>query len=60
MSRSPIARMQHFSMEVSDTDRSIAFYRKAFGLEVADRLDFDDFTLVDYDPHPHIKAPVAV
>jgi thymidylate synthase len=21
---------------------------------------FDDFTLVDYDPHPHIKAPVAV
>jgi thymidylate synthase len=21
---------------------------------------YDDFTLVDYDPHPHIKAPVAV
>ncbi|UCH53912.1 MAG: thymidylate synthase [Pseudomonadota bacterium] len=21
---------------------------------------FDDFALVDYDPHPHIKAPVAV
>ncbi|KAF5062439.1 Thymidylate synthase [anaerobic digester metagenome] len=21
---------------------------------------FEDFTLVDYDPHPHIKAPVAV
>ncbi len=21
---------------------------------------FDDFELVDYDPHPHIKAPVAV
>lgn len=21
---------------------------------------FDDFQLVDYDPHPHIKAPVAV
>ncbi|WP_274572287.1 thymidylate synthase [Neisseria leonii] len=21
---------------------------------------FDDFTLTDYDPHPHIKAPVAV
>jgi thymidylate synthase len=21
---------------------------------------FDDFTLSDYDPHPHIKAPVAV
>ena len=21
---------------------------------------FEDFTLVDYDPHPHIKAAVAV
>lgn len=21
---------------------------------------FDDFTLTDYDPHPHIKAPIAV
>ena len=23
-------------------------------------FDFDDFTLVDYDPHPHIKGAVAV
>jgi thymidylate synthase len=23
-------------------------------------FSFDDFELVDYDPHPHIKAPVAV
>ncbi len=30
--------------------------------EVKDLFDFsfDDFELVDYDPHPHIKAPVAV
>ncbi|MEM8976014.1 MAG: thymidylate synthase, partial [Pseudomonadota bacterium] len=21
---------------------------------------FEDFEVVDYDPHPHIKAPVAV
>jgi len=21
---------------------------------------FEDFELIDYDPHPHIKAPVAV
>jgi len=25
-----------------------------------DGFTFDDFTLTDYDPHPHIKAPVAV
>lgn len=24
------------------------------------RFNFEDFELVDYDPHPHIKAPVAV
>ncbi len=24
------------------------------------RFRYEDFTLVDYDPHPHIKAPVAV
>ena len=21
---------------------------------------FEDFTLSEYDPHPHIKAPVAI
>ncbi|MEM9080897.1 MAG: thymidylate synthase [Verrucomicrobiota bacterium] len=25
-----------------------------------DNFTFEDFTLTDYDPHPHIKAPVAV
>ena len=30
--------------------------------EVTDIFDFsfEDFALTDYDPHPHIKAPVAV
>ncbi len=30
--------------------------------EIASVFDFrfDDFTLTDYDPHPHIKAPIAV
>ncbi|MBL8871793.1 MAG: thymidylate synthase, partial [Planctomycetaceae bacterium] len=23
-------------------------------------FQFDDFELVDYNPHPHISAPVAV
>ena len=33
----PIARMQHFALEVSDTDRSIAFYRDALGFKVTER-----------------------
>ena len=33
----PIARMQHFSVEVSDTDRSIAFYRDVLGFKLTER-----------------------
>jgi lactoylglutathione lyase len=33
-------------IRVLDEARSVAFYDTAFGLKVADRLDFPDFTLV--------------
>ncbi len=33
-------------VRVLDEARSIDFYQRAFGLSVADRLDFDSFTLV--------------
>jgi lactoylglutathione lyase len=36
----------HMMLRVLDEDRSVSFYRKAFGLEIADRLDFNDFTLI--------------
>ena len=32
-------------IRVLDLERSVAFYREAFGLELIDRYDFDDFTL---------------
>ena len=41
-----LAKTIHSMIRVLDEERSVAFYRKAFGLEVADRLDFTDFTLV--------------
>ena len=41
-----MARAIHSMIRVLDEARSVAFYREAFGLEVADRLDFDSFTLV--------------
>ena len=40
------AKAIHTMVRVLDMDRSVDFYQKAFGLEVADRFDFDDFTLV--------------
>lgn len=41
-----MAKAIHMMIRVIDLDRSIAFYEKAFGLDVADRYDFDTFTLV--------------
>lgn len=41
-----MARIVHSMIRVLDEERSTAFYRQAFGLEVAERIDFDDFTLV--------------
>jgi len=40
-----MARTVHSMIRVFDLDRSLAFYREAFGLELVERLDFDDFTL---------------
>ncbi|MBV8593596.1 MAG: VOC family protein [Caulobacteraceae bacterium] len=41
-----MAKAIHTMVRVLDEARSLAFYKKAFGLEVVDRLDFPDFTLV--------------
>lgn len=41
-----MAKAIHTMIRVLDEARSVAFYRAAFGLEIADRLDFDSFTLV--------------
>jgi len=36
----------HSMIRVIDEARSVAFYEDAFGLRVADRLDFDSFKLI--------------
>jgi lactoylglutathione lyase len=41
-----MAKAIHMMIRVRDEARSVDFYRRAFGLEIADRFDFDDFTLV--------------
>ena len=41
-----MAKLVHTMIRVLDEDRSVDFYRRAFDLAVAERLDFDDFTLV--------------
>ena len=41
-----MAKAIHTMIRVLDEARSVSFYEKAFGLKVAERLDFPDFTLV--------------
>lgn len=47
----------HSMIRVLDEQRSLDFYARAFGLEIADRLVFPDFALV-YLRHP--SAPFEV
>jgi len=48
-----MAKAIHMMLRVLDEARSTRFYATAFGLGVADRLDFDDFTLV------YLRSPDA-
>ena len=41
-----MAKMIHSMIRVLDEARALAFYEAAFGLRVAERLDFPDFTLI--------------
>lgn len=41
-----MAKAIHSMIRVLDEARSVEFYKIAFGLEIADRLDFEKFTLV--------------
>ncbi|WP_062015611.1 VOC family protein [Aureimonas sp. AU4] len=41
-----MAKLIHSMIRVREEARSVAFYRTAFGLEIADRLDFESFTLI--------------
>ncbi len=41
-----MAKAIHMMVRVLDLEKSIAFYKTAFDLDVADRFEFDGFTLV--------------
>lgn len=48
-----MAKAIHMMIRVLDEARSVNFYETAFGLAIADRLDFETFTLV-YMSNPEI------
>lgn len=54
-----MAKTIHSMIRVLEEERSVAFYEKAFGLSVADRLDFPEFTLV-YMSNPEQEFEVEL
>jgi lactoylglutathione lyase len=40
------AKAVHMMLRVREEARSLAFYKTAFGLDVAERVDFETFTLI--------------
>jgi catechol 2,3-dioxygenase-like lactoylglutathione lyase family enzyme len=50
MSKARVSRMQHFAIEVSDTDQSIAFYREVLGFKLTE----------SHRPHEIAEIPVSL
>jgi thymidylate synthase len=52
--------LEQLNLQLSRTPRILPFM--VLNPEVKNIFDFtfDDFTLVNYDPHPHIKGAVAI
>jgi lactoylglutathione lyase len=56
-----MAKAIHIMIRVLDEARAIDFYRRAFGLDVADRFVFDDFTLVYLrNPEAHFEVELTI
>ncbi|QIE57106.1 lactoylglutathione lyase [Pikeienuella piscinae] len=54
-----MAKAIHSMIRVLDEARSVDFYGRAFGLRVADRLDFEKFTLV-YLSNPETEFEIEL
>ena len=52
-----MAKAIHMMVRVLEEARSVAFYQQAFGLKVAERVDFSSFTLI-YMSNP--EAPFEI
>jgi len=56
-----MAKPIHIMIRVLDEARAIDFYRRAFGLDVADRFVFDDFTLIYLrNPETHFEVELTI
>lgn len=54
-----MAKAVHMMIRALEEARSVEFYSKAFGLKIADRVDFADFTLI-YMSNPEAAFEVEL
>ena len=52
--------LEQTKLQLSRTPRTLPSIKINPNVKDIFNFQFEDFELVDYDPHPHIKAPVAV
>ena len=56
-----MAKAIHTMIRVLDEAKAVDFYRRAFGLEIADRFGFDGFTLVYMrDPEADFEVELTI
>jgi thymidylate synthase len=51
--------LEQAQLQLTREPRALPQMKIASGKDI-DQFDLGDFELVDYDPHPSIKAPIAV
>ena len=61
-----MAKAIHMMVRVLDEERSLRFYREVFGLDIAERFDFDGFSLIylrndenDFEVELTVNRPAA-
>ena len=52
--------LEQADLQLTRAPRASAAHADQSGRALDLRFKYEDFTLEGYDPHPHIKAPVAV
>ncbi len=55
-----INHLEQARLQLTRTPRPLPTMQIAGGVEALDAFEFEDFTLLGYDPYPGIKAPIAV
>ncbi len=52
--------LEQVNIQLGRQPRPLPVMKLNAGIKTIEDFTFEDFTLDNYDPHPHIKAPISV